>query len=265
MQQVEAKMRADFDASRAAIGHNGAAGTDREGIVLTFLRRYLPASVRVWGSGEILAADGSTSKQCDIIITDPATPPLYVGAGDGHRIVPAECVYGTVEVKTFLDKAQLLSACDNIRSVKSRPKTAYEKGLDQKTVTRYEQVWDHTPTLGTIFAFGGASLDSLGEALSEWCHGVPHHLRPDSVWVLGEGALVWGEPHPSEQLRNFSHGDAAVRALRPVEAGILLPLVLRMNFDLRHAFMPPLDMDAYTQGAGIAQLGSSWGPVQPGV
>jgi hypothetical protein len=50
----------------------------------------------VYGSAEIVTADGQISPQCDVLITDPATPPFF--SEDRHRVVPNECVYGMIEV-----------------------------------------------------------------------------------------------------------------------------------------------------------------------
>jgi hypothetical protein len=102
-----------------------------------------------------------------------------------YRIVFAECVYGVVEVKSYLDARELKSACDNIRSVKELSKTGFRPGPGGRRYFRGDQAYEHVPTSGMIFAYEGSSLDNLGNALMEWCDGVDPQLRPDSVWILG--------------------------------------------------------------------------------
>jgi hypothetical protein len=58
-----------------------------------------------------------------IVIMDPSTPPFW--SEQDYRIVPAECVYGVIEVKSSLDTKELCSAWEQIAQVKALPKTAY--------------------------------------------------------------------------------------------------------------------------------------------
>jgi hypothetical protein len=68
------------------------------------------------------AVNGGVSRQCDITIAEPSTPPFW-DEGD-YRIVPAECVYGVIEVKASLDSTELEKAWRLIADVKALPKTA---------------------------------------------------------------------------------------------------------------------------------------------
>jgi hypothetical protein len=253
LQLVAQKMRTDFEITQASVQHRGSAGTVRERILDNFLKDYLPRTVDVVGSGEILAADGSRSKQCDVLIVDPSTPPLYVGHSDSHRVVPSECAYGVVEVKSNVTASELIQACENIKSAKERPKLALGDDLFGRTTHRYGRQWMYTPTVGLIFGFGGASLKTLGQTFSEWCRDVPHHLRPDSIWILGKGMLSWAEPDEPNSLSAYSEPGGLLRALEPCdEQDILLPLVFRLNHHFRHVFMPHFDIEKYAGGSGLA-------------
>lgn len=260
LQLVAQKMRSDFEITQASIAHRGSAGTVREHILVDFLKNYLPRTVDVVGSGEILAADGSRSRQCDILIVDPSTPPLYVGHEDSHRVVPAECTYGVVEVKSNLSSAELIQACENIRSAKERPKLAFGGDLFGRKTNRYGKDWTYTPTVGMIFGFGGANLKTLGKAFNDWCQGVPHHLRPDSIWILGNGMLSWTEPNDPNSLSGYSEPHGQLTTLVPFDGqDVLLPMVFRLNHHFRHVFMPYFDIEMYAGGSSLAALtGDVW-------
>lgn len=102
------KMRADFDET-SFIEHRGAKGTVRAHDLLEFLRKYLPDNVWADGSSEIIAVNGARSGQMDIVIYDPTAPPLFNRGG--HRILPAECVYAVIEVKSKLTLDELAKSC----------------------------------------------------------------------------------------------------------------------------------------------------------
>lgn len=259
-EQIALRMRADFVESRATINHRGSAGTVREGILKKFLESYLPNTVEVTGSGEVISTDGSRSKQVDIIIKDPGTPPLYVGPDNAHQILPAECVYGIVEVKTNLSKHALIEACENLRSVKRLEKYAFSKDPLKRQTTRYGRTWSHTPTLGIIFAFESAELETLGTALREWCKDVPHHERPDSVWILDRGALSWSSATTPYSLDGYPSEGAFLHSILPLSDGILLPLALRLSHQFQQVFMPPFDLEQYASGAPLAEWHKLWMP-----
>ncbi|MFJ5611942.1 DUF6602 domain-containing protein [Streptomyces sp. NPDC093221] len=94
-------MRADFEQSKV-FSHNGEAGTSREVLVRSFLSSCLPAHVQAIHNAEIVASDGGVSRQCDVVVVNRETPPLT--SLDGYRVIPNECVYGLVEVKTNLTR-----------------------------------------------------------------------------------------------------------------------------------------------------------------
>jgi Domain of unknown function (DUF6602) len=60
------------------------------------------------------------------VIFDRSTPPFLDMVS--YRKLPNECVYGVIEVKSNLDKTQLLKACRLIERVKRLPKTAFHAG-----------------------------------------------------------------------------------------------------------------------------------------
>src|SRR5262249_37453143 len=90
MASVAARMRAEFEATRALL-HKGGKGAVRERIVRNLVAPYLPGHVRAVGSAEIISADGRRSGQTDVVIHDRAVPPLL--DTEDHRLIANECVY----------------------------------------------------------------------------------------------------------------------------------------------------------------------------
>lgn len=246
LHSVAKRMRADFDQSQQ-FNHNLSAGESRELIAHGFLDHQLPRHVEAICGAEIASAVGDVSPQCDIVLADRSTPPLT--HLQGYRIVPNECVYGMVEVKTRLDKKDLIDACEKIRKVKALPKTAYYPypSQSQPQCKRYGKIYPYMPTSGMIFAFDGLGLDTLGEHFIEWCSDKEPDERPDSIWILGKGYFVWTYPENGLVDSNPEPGSSLL-AMEPWhDEDILLPLALQLNMMFAKAWMPPLKLTDYAR------------------
>lgn len=219
----------------------------REVLVRDFLTSRLPGHVEAIHSAEIIAASGEVSPQCDIVITDRSTPPLT--HMQGYRIIPDECVYGVVEVRTTLNKEGLLDACENIRKAKELAKIAYyEMPGSQRTRTAYGHTYSYTPTVGMIFAFDSIDLLTLGEHFIRWCTEHAEYepeYRPDSIWVLGKGYYVWTDPDNGLINPTPEPGSGMLAIEPPNDEDILLPWALHLNQHFATAWMPPLRLFDY--------------------
>ena len=143
-------LRAEFEATEI-IQHGGTKGSWRENTVRSFLQAYLPGQMQTSHGGEIVSVSGRVSNECDIIIFDRSTPPFLVDADSA--VVPNECTYGVVEVKTRLTKKELVDSCEKIRRVKLLENSAFRKrGRPQYEVNG--RLYDYFPTVGMVFAFG---------------------------------------------------------------------------------------------------------------
>jgi hypothetical protein len=246
---VAKRMRLDFDQSAIASGHSGAKGLTREEIVLSFLEKYLPRSVISVGSSEVVDIEGGRSKQCDILVLDPSAPPLFIGEGTGHRVVPAECVYAVIEVKSKLTTNELRGACENILSVKRRVKKAFSPAPYLVHYKRYGKEYEYLPVTGIIFAFDSVSLTKLGDTLAEWRTEHTPEETPDGVFVLGEGALSWTHPQDINQFSHYCRSGSALRHLKPRDESDVLPILLsNLYLQLENASMLPLDIRGYMPG-----------------
>ena len=97
--------------------HNGSKGTVRENIVNKVIRPFLPACYGLSG-GEAFDSEGNTSKQLDLVVYDSVFSYIipYI---DNYIQFPCESIYGNIEIKSFLNKDELMKAIDNIKSMKS--------------------------------------------------------------------------------------------------------------------------------------------------
>ena len=175
---VAKKVRVDFEESEHT-KHHGSRGTEREEIVARFLKLYVPGTVEVVHNAEIISINGEVSKQCDVVLIDSSTPRLR--DIQSHRIIPAECVYGIIEVKTHLNGPELADACAKIAAVKQLTRSSYT-----------QDGWTPLPLFGHVFAFKSIQMKNLNTKLLEWCENNPRKVHPDGIWVADSGMLVWG-------------------------------------------------------------------------
>lgn len=192
LKSLSAQLLSEFKSS-SIIGHSGDAGEERERFLQKFLSSgHFPKKYALSkGHGKVISSLGHASLQTDIVIYDAFQCPV-LRDGENHQFFPIESVYGTIQVKSRLSKAELLNAAENIASVK--------RLAEHKSITRTSHsyagaglsVGDQNPLpFGAIFAYSldGNSLDSLTKNLSEY------HAKSDPkewvnlICVLDEGVI----------------------------------------------------------------------------
>lgn len=183
---VSNKMLSDFEVS-SEIHHNGSKGTYRESSLKKFLEEgRLPKRFAI-GSGEIVGLAQNVSKQSDLIIYDQIDG-LSLIYDDNIQVYPIESVLGIIEVKSTLNKTELIRALENIKSVKSLvPNETTSKHIGGGLQMAYKR----PSPFGAVFGYhlGGNSLDSLVENLTEWEKSVPKSLWPNIIAVLNQGII----------------------------------------------------------------------------
>jgi hypothetical protein len=257
------KMLVDFEASGAA-QHHGSKGTIREAYLLDYLRKYLPRAVKAEHSGEAVTVDGEVSRQCDIMILDPSTPPFW--NEEDYRVVPIECVQGVIEVKSFLDSAALRDAWAKIAIIKRLPKMALRPhpGFPW-TRTVYGKEWSYVPACGLVFAYDSAGLGTLGTTLTELAEeeGEDHpEFFIDSVWVLKKGGLVWLNPDNGRVDPSPEPG-ASLGSLEAEPGQVLMSLTLHLYEHFATAWMPEFRIIDYFGQAPLGTPGLKWGYESP--
>jgi hypothetical protein len=163
----------------------GDKGENRENILRSFLAEHLPKRYGVT-KGEIITKGGAHTHSSDIIIYDALNCPiLYV---ERTAILPIEGVYGIIEIKSRLSKAELVDAITKIERFKQfAPR-------DLSVIQTREYVTVHRPSrpFGIVLGYElvGNSLDSL------WTNWHQENMRihdvnyfANLVCVLGVGLL----------------------------------------------------------------------------
>lgn len=115
-------LRLKLAQSSKSITHNGVMGEVNELHFIEVLRKYLPNRYAV-AQGIVVDSNGATSDQIDIIIFDPQYTPTLLDQ-QSHRFVPAEAVYGVLEVKPAISKQYLEYAGDKAASVRRLERTS---------------------------------------------------------------------------------------------------------------------------------------------
>lgn len=184
-QRVEGTLVARFNEA-AVVEHRGDRGENREEVLREFLAEHLPNRFGVT-KGEVMTRGGGHSHSADIIIYDADSGPLLYA--DKTTILPIESVYGIIEVKSRLSKAEFSDASEKIEAFKRLAPR------DLSVIQTREYMTVHRPSrpFGIIFAFDLAdnSLDSL---LTNWeernreVHDVNYF--ENLVVVLGAGLLT---------------------------------------------------------------------------
>ncbi|WP_127097459.1 DUF6602 domain-containing protein [Brachybacterium saurashtrense] len=236
LEEIANKMESDFRGS-GIVEHRGSKGTLREDLLRNFLEDYVLRSAAVSGSGELISSSGQRSGQCDVMIIDAITPPLW--KGDSYRIVPIECCEVVIEVKSNLTVAELEKSWAAATRLKSLPRTAY---LPSKSL----YTSDAMPPQVHVFAYESASMDTLGAAASRLSSEGDYTAGLDSLCILDRGFFTWGDlvtgnigkRGPNSQLMAYTSTSGSV----------LLFLLSYINkrladMDLR----PRFDMDKYVQ------------------
>lgn len=175
--------------------HMGDRGEFRERVIADFLRPFLPKCYGL-GSGAAFSADGSGSRQLDVVIYDDVFSNVLFRDRD-NSLFPCESVFGVIEVKSDLDSGELAKAIDNIRSLHSLPRQPSDMmdlfplcrlnvggGLthDKQQRNRY---------LGIVFAYDGLTSDSVLKVLNDPTRSASEKLQlPDFVFNYKRGYML---------------------------------------------------------------------------
>ncbi len=167
------------------IKHAGDKGENREHILREFLATHLPKKYGI-AKGEVVTKNGQHSHSADIIIYDAINCPVLYS--EKTAVIPIEGVFGIIEVKSSLSKAEFVGAARQIEAFKRL--APRELGV----IETREYVTVHRPSrpFGLIVGFdlAGNSLDSLSknwQELNAEIHNV--NFFANYFCVLGEGLV----------------------------------------------------------------------------
>lgn len=171
--------------------HNGSKGTVRENIVNKVIRPFLPACYGLSG-GEAFDSEGNTSKQLDLVVYDSVFSYIipYI---DNYIQFPCESIYGNIEIKSFLNKDELMKAIDNIKSMKSLKR----EGTHSWTVTPLVSIkinglpdnTDRNPYFGIIFAYDSVEALTVLNYLENL--DIPSNILPNAIVLYSKRTIIF--------------------------------------------------------------------------
>jgi hypothetical protein len=251
-------MIADFEEATAQINNRPAKGRERESLIInTFLNKYLPATVHAVHGAEILDSLGNRSAECDIVIQDANTPPLYVG--DTFHLIPVEWAHGIVEVKSQLTTVELEDAHAKILRAKSLKKLTYvpQTGDIRWGHTVYGERFDFFPMYGIVFAYRGNQIADLCNSLWELQRETPIANWIDAVVVLNQGVLLYSDP-----AGGFASRPEPGCTLHAITSDVsLVPGTLAIQTAFGAAWMPPAKLGPYIGAEPWGDIVSAAGPL----
>jgi len=160
-ERVESSLLARFREAEV-VQHAGDRGENREALLCEFLEQHLPTRYGVT-KGQVVTKAGEVSHSADLIVYDTINCPVLYR--EETAVLPIEGVYGIIEVKSRLSKAELIDAMKKIDSFKRLAPR------DLSVIRTREYVTVHRPSrpFGTIFGFQHAdnSLDSLRDNVEQ--------------------------------------------------------------------------------------------------
>ena len=174
-------------------------GILREEFVRRFLAEFLPDRFGVGRSGVIMAADGSSTGELDVIVYDKENLTLFkpLGLWLGEYVYPSEAVYLAIQVERSLSSQRLIECLENLLKAKRLPRRAcyLEEGAVYTTYRLYGRDWRVPPLLAIVFSYKGMDLNSLSNELRKYVskRGLKPWEYPDLIAVLEKGYIAWGE------------------------------------------------------------------------
>jgi hypothetical protein len=226
---LQARLEGGLRGDRAAITHPGARGEASEEDWLRILNDHLPRRYQA-DRAFVIDSDGDCSDYIDVVIYDRQYSPFLYNQAN-QRYVPAESVYGVLEVKQNLSRDHVLYAGEKAASVRRLHRTTapipYAEGAYRPRplprilagILTYESSW--TPPFGQPF------LNTLAE------------LPPDSQLDVGCALL-----HGAFEVRYPDGNNVELTVVEGRRS--LVQFLLRLLKQLQPvATVPAIDYQAY--------------------
>ena len=182
--QAGKHLRTEFENIKISNPHYAERGAEAEIVLADFLNIHLPKRFAA-GSGIVIDHLNNISSQTDVIIYDALNSPIY-RKGQRVLILPSDNVAAAIEVKSSLNKEELIDAAQKISSVKKLAKTPITSADQPVTFSSLIT----TKTLGVVFAYDSkTSLETLAENLREINNSIPSNEWIDTIVVLDKGVI----------------------------------------------------------------------------
>jgi hypothetical protein len=103
-----------------------------------------------------------------IIISDATKSPIFFQDAS-RRILPVECVYAVIEVKSMLNSDELQKVFNNMKSVRRLQKRAYVRAppYDEFSPELYSNIWEIWPINYFLFTIDSIDLKTIASTMEK--------------------------------------------------------------------------------------------------
>ncbi|MDP2316688.1 MAG: hypothetical protein Q8P41_27585 [Pseudomonadota bacterium] len=235
---LQERLQASLKVARAVIGHPGTKGDACEGDWVGMLGMHLPARYSV-SKAFVVDCDGAISDQLDVVIYDRQYSPLLFQHGT-CLYIPAESVYGVMEVKQDLTREHVLYAGEKIASVRRLRRTSTAITHAGGTFKPREPI----PILGGLLATTSGWTPGIGAPLVAALADLPRGHEIDVGCALDAGGFEVGWTDAGLGPVNASDAPHAL-------VWFFLRLLTRLQ---ALGTVPAMDIGEYAHHAGTPRL-----------
>jgi len=168
--------------------HPRDVGDARENILRNFLLKsgFLPQQYGISSNRvRVASASGHISPEMDIVIFDAQNLMKLMTRSDVYEIYPIESVYGTIQVKSCLNKNEINSGLDNIRLFKKLKKQhPGDIKIDRQERSPFGVLFAYTSDIEWVDIIKIIEEYAKKHQKNEWCN---------AIVVLDKGIIIHGE------------------------------------------------------------------------
>lgn len=229
--------------------HNGMKGTCREEDLINIIRDCLPECYGL-KPGQIFSQHDQMSNQIDVVIYDSIFS-NYFKRDSSAYLFPAESVYGTIEVKSMLNKEAFDMSIDNIKSVRRLKRE--DSTLLDLTPTSHLDLSPKTfkynknrfnEYLNIIFAYDSVSVDTLNEYIRKLNE--DFEMLPTFIYVYKKEVLyVKVEEKDNHHYIGMNHEKNTVYTLGNYKDNSLTVFFLMINAMLEQIKLKSIDYSKF--------------------
>lgn len=252
LEAINQKLILDFDLISARIKHAPSKGKVREvTVVREFLNKYIPHSIGIT-NGEIVDSSGHHSNECDIILYD-INKPILLSTDAGYKILPSEAVYGIIEVKSHLNKKELLDSCKKIYNFKSLDRSAYAQSQSplKDALNLHMHEGKLFPYFGLIFSFSSIQVQKLRMYLDDFHKQQENKYMVDSIFCLDKGGIL-NKNLDTNKIEMINSKQCVHKAVR--SKNIILFLTMHLLSVLQNAYLPKIWIWKYIGDSFVAEI-----------
>jgi hypothetical protein len=227
--------------AKTLVKHKAEKGRIVEGVVKTALRAILPGRFSI-GSGFAINSIGEASSQLDLVIYDAVyNAPIVLEGGTG--LFPIECIYGLVEVKSRLDRAEIDSITKAIGAIrkmaldKRYARYGSQKNSKGKSVAVEIEVPNKLPPRAFVVAINADynAIESMETALRELTKSNGAHIHGMAIlekdWFVSQ--RVYKDPREFDWRQSHALAAFCAAVLASIQSMSMGPASMRRYLGLQ--------------------------------